>query len=201
MRRHHVCQPAIPFFVTIGLNTKFGTVEVLKNREHSTILQFFKTVSAIYKKRGFRVTMGHTDGEFESMREDLLDLGMELNVFSNDEHVPEVEWYIRTIKERTRCVYNTLPFKRISSRMLVEMVQASVFWLNTFPSDDDVSDTPSPRDLIVGRKIDFNKHCRIQYRTYAQVHEDHDNTMDTRAVGVIALRPTGSFSASPPAVE
>jgi hypothetical protein len=183
----------LPLFVTIGRNIKFGTVELLKNRKHSTILQSFKTVSAIYKKRGFRVTMGHTDGEFESMRGDLLDLGMELNVVSNDEHVPKkVERYIRTIKERTRCVYNTLPFKRIPSRMLVEMVQASVFWLNTFPPDDDILHTLSPRDLIVGRKIDFNKHCRIEYGTYAQVHEDHDNTMDTRAVGAIALRPTGN---------
>jgi hypothetical protein len=76
--------------------------------------------------------------------------------------------------------------------MLVEIVQVSVFWLNTFPPDDDVLDTLSPRDLIVGRKIDFNKHCRIEYGTYAQVHEDHGNTMDTRAVGAIALRPTGN---------
>jgi hypothetical protein len=136
--------------------------------------------------------MGHTDGEFESMRGDVLDLEMELNVVSNDEHVPEVERYIRTIKERTRCVYNTLPFKRIPSQMLVEMVQASGFWLNTFPPDDNVSDTLSPRNLIVGRKIDFNKHCHIEYGTYAQVHEDHDNTMDTHTVGAIALRPTGN---------
>jgi hypothetical protein len=75
---------------------------------------------------------------------------------------------------------------------VVEMVQASVFCPNTFPPDDDVLDTLSPRDLIVGRKIDFNKHCRIEYGTYAQVHEDHDNTMDTRAVGAIALRPAGN---------
>jgi hypothetical protein len=73
------------------------------------------------------------------MRGDLLDLGMELSSI-----IPEVERYIRTIKERTRCVYNILPFNWIPSRMLVEMVQASVFWLNTFPPDDGVSDTPRP---------------------------------------------------------
>jgi hypothetical protein len=88
----------LPFFVTIGRNIKFGTVELLKSRKHPTILQSFKTVSAIYKKRGFRVTMGHTDNEFAPMRGDILDLGMELNVVSNDEHVPKVERYIRTIR-------------------------------------------------------------------------------------------------------
>jgi hypothetical protein len=34
---------------------------------------------------------------------------MEMNVVSNDEHVPEIERYIRTVKERTRCVYTMLP--------------------------------------------------------------------------------------------
>jgi hypothetical protein len=38
----------------------------------------------------------------------------------------------------------------------------------------------------------LNKHCRLEYGTYEQVHEDHDNTMQTRATGAIALRPTGN---------
>jgi hypothetical protein len=136
--------------------------------------------------------MGHVDGEFESMRGDLAGIGMHLNVASNDEHVPEIERFIRTVKERTRCVYNIVPFPRMPSRMLVEMVQASVFWLNMFPPEDGVSDTISPRELIAGLKIDYNKHCKTEFGAYVQVHEDHDNSMHTRTTGAIALRPTGN---------
>jgi hypothetical protein len=138
------------------------------------------------------VTHGHADGEFEPMRGDLQEAGMNLHVVSNGEHVPEAERYIRTVKERTRCVYNTVPFKCMPSRMLVEMVQLIVFWLNMFPATDGVSDTLSPRGIIVGLKLDYTKHCQLEFRSYAPVHEEHDNSMTTRATGAIALRPKGN---------
>jgi hypothetical protein len=117
---------------------------------------------------------------------------MELNVVSNDEHVPEVERYIRTVKERTRCMYNSVPFRRMPSRMVAEMVHASVFWLNMFPPNDGVSSKISPREILTGLKLDYNKHCKLEFGAYVQVHEDHDNTMQTRTTGAIALRPTGN---------
>jgi hypothetical protein len=89
-------------------------------------------------------------------------------------------------------VYNTVPFKRIPSGMLIEMVQLSVFWLNMFPATDGVSDTLSPRGIIVGLKLDYNKHCQLEFGAYAQVHEEHDNSMTTQTTGAIALRPTGN---------
>jgi virulence-associated protein VapD len=113
----------IPFFITICRNIKFGTIEVLKNRKNPTILQAFKNVNAIYNNLGFQITMGHTDNEFEPMRGDFLDLNVELNVASNDENVPEIKRYIRNAKERTQCVYNTVPFRQMPSRIVVEMVQ------------------------------------------------------------------------------
>jgi hypothetical protein len=124
------------------------------------------------------------------MRGNFLDLGMELNVASNDEHVPEIEHYIRTVKERTRCVYNTVPLRRMPSRIVVKMVYASVFWM--FPPEDGVSDTISPRELIAGLKLDYNEHCKLEFGSYVQVHENHDNTMQTRTTGAIALRPAGN---------
>ena len=165
---------------------------MLPNRKITSILKGIKKVKDIYAKRGFRVTLGMMDNEFEHLRADFVNLGLELNVVANDEHVPEVERYVRTIKERTRSVYNVLPYKRMPARMLVEMVKASVFWLNTFPSSDGVSDTMSPRLLIVGFNVDYAKHCKLEFGTYAQVHEDHDNSMATRTTGAIALRPTGN---------
>jgi len=37
--------------------------------------------------------------------------GINVNITRRDEHVPEVERYIITVKERARTMVNTLPFK------------------------------------------------------------------------------------------
>jgi len=37
--------------------------------------------------------------------------GINVNTTAHDEHVPEIEIYIRTVKERIRATTNSLPFK------------------------------------------------------------------------------------------
>ena len=115
-----------------------------------------------------------------------------LNTVSNDEHVPEAERYIRTVKGRTRSIYNTVPFKKMPARMIIELVYYCIFCWNAFPPKGGISKTTSPRELITGMKIDYEKHCQLEFGEYVQVHEDHDNSMATRSTGAIALRPTGN---------
>ena len=118
------------------------------------------------------------DGQFEAITGDLAELGITLNTVARGEHVPEAERYIRTIKERVRsCVYNTMPFTEISGRMVAELIYYCVFWLNSFPARDGISSTLSPRAIVTGSHIDFNKHCRLEFGAYVQAHEEHDNTM------------------------
>ena len=69
------------------------------------------------------------DGQFEPLRGNLAELGIVLNTASNDEHVPEIERQIRTVKERTRAIYCTLPFKKMPRRLIIEMVYAANYWL------------------------------------------------------------------------
>jgi hypothetical protein len=125
-----------------------------------------------------------------------LALQVTLNTASHAEHVPEIERHIWTIKERMRCIYNTLPFQRMPDRMVIEMVYASNFWLNSFPPESGISDTLSPRAIITGQTIDFHKHCQLEFGTYVQTHEDHDNSMATRTTGALALRSTGNDQGS-----
>jgi hypothetical protein len=146
----------IPFLISLLQYIKFGTTEVLKNWKNATIIKAFTNIKGIYAQHGFRLRMCHADGKFEPMQGDLIDMGIDLNVVSAEEHVPEVERDIRTVKERTHCVYNTVPFKQMPSCMVVEMVHAGVFWLNMFPPEDGVSDTLSPRALVTGLQLDFN---------------------------------------------
>jgi hypothetical protein len=113
-----------------------------------------------------------------------------LNIASEEEHVPEIERCIRTVKERTRCTYQHTGFERYPPKLIVEMVFLSVFWLNAFPHKNGVSQIISPRTIVTGKHIDYKAHCRIEYGQYVQTHEKHSNNMDSRTVGALALRPT-----------
>jgi hypothetical protein len=88
------------------------------------------------------------DGEFASLRGDQADLGVALNVAAPDEHIGDIERYIRTVKERMRAMYNTLPFERVPHRIVIEMAKSSVFWLNAFLNIQGVSQVLIPRTIV-----------------------------------------------------
>ena len=48
----------------------------------------------------------------------------------------------------------------------------------------------SPRTIITGKTINYNTHCRHEFGSYVQTHEEHDNSMKTRTIGALALRST-----------
>ena len=52
------------------------------------------------------------DGEFRNLWGELADMGIALNETSHDEHVGDIERYIRTVKEQMWAIYNTLPFNK-----------------------------------------------------------------------------------------
>jgi Zinc knuckle len=168
----------LPFLVTTSRDLRFGTAEFLLNRQEDNV--------------GHSINMVHADGEFEVLRDQLARSGAGLNVCANDEHVPEVERFIRTVKERARCMYHSVPFRRFPALLLKEMIMACVFWLNMFPPHDGVSDTISPRALMTGFHLDYRRHCRLEFGAYVQTHEEHDNSMHARTTGAIAIRPTGN---------
>jgi hypothetical protein len=132
------------------------------------------------------------DGEFEAMRGNLADLEIALNETARDEHVGDIERFIRTLKERMRAIYNSLPFTNMPPRIVIEMAKHAVYWLNAFPHPNGVSDNLSPRTIITGQTVDFNRHCKYEFGQYVQTHEQHDNSMAPRTIGALAMRPTGN---------
>jgi len=44
----------------------------------------------------------------------------------------------------------------------------------------------------MGLAIDYNKHCKILFGTYVQLHKEGNNLPRPRTSGGIALRPTGN---------
>jgi hypothetical protein len=82
-----------------------------------------------------------------------------------------------------------LPFQHLPGRLVVELVMGQVYWLNSFPASNSLSDCLSPRNIITGVDIDYNKHCVLEFGTYVQTHKERDNTMTPGTEGAIALQP------------
>ena len=142
-------------------------------------------------KHGF--TLKFINGQFDPRLGELAPLGITLNKCSHEEYVPVVEQRIQTLKERCRCIQNTLPFKKLPVMLVVQMVSTCNFWLNIYPLTDSISRNINPQELMTGIKIDYNKHIRAEFGEYVQVHEEHaDNSMNTRTTGTIPTKPTGN---------
>ena len=73
------------------------------------------------------------------------------------------------------------------------LVNNSVFWLNSFPNKDGISQDISPLGIIDGfGKIDYNS-IRISFGSYAEVYITTTNTNRPRTVGGIALSPSNEY--------
>ena len=186
----------IAFLVTVSRHIKFGTIEAIISRKRAHLLAAIKSVAQVYQHAGFKVTMALMDGEFEMLRGDLADINITLNTTARDEHVGDVERYIRTIKERMRAVYNTLPYRHMLPRLIIEMAKHAVFWLNAFCQQNRIGANQSPWSIIVGTNVSYSRHCKYQFGEYMQMHKEHDNSMMARTIGVLALHPTGNVQGS-----
>ena len=133
--------------ITTLRNLHISTAELIWNKSNNTLMLSITQVAQTYKARSFHVCNILADSSFECIRNWLSEIGIALNITSRNEHLPEVERYIRTIKEQMRAITNTLPFKKYPPRLIAEMVYNVVFWMNSFPAKDGVHMTIRPRTL------------------------------------------------------
>ena len=104
----------IPFFVSIAHDIKFSTTQKRNSQKDPMLLDTVKKIQQVHQRWGLEIVHLLMDGQFEPIHGDLASLGITLNTVANDEHVPEVERYIHTLKERT--LPSTTPF--LSSKCL-----------------------------------------------------------------------------------
>ena len=132
---------------------------MIKDERKSTIIKSLQQVINAYHMRGFKVRHILVYRQFKCIRKHMEMTGINLNTTARDEHVPEIEQYIRKIKERIRATTNMLPFEQLPHRLIVEIAYNSVFWLNCCLHKDGIHNKLSPCTIVMGSKIDFNKHC------------------------------------------
>jgi hypothetical protein len=188
----------LSFVTSISRKVKLTTTKYITTRSETNLVKSLLKIFWLYKARGFTPITALMDREFECLRLELLTHGVNLNTTAAREHVLDIERKIRLIKERTRELRSTLPFKNIPGRMIIEMLANVVLWINAFPPASGVSKTYSPRTTMTGTALDFNKHCQIPFGAYAEVHEDRNstNTMSERTQPEICLGPTANFQGS-----
>ena len=137
-----------------GLNCSRGRGKI----ETSAALKVFLNQFAL---RGIKVNCIYGDNEFEKVKGLMGPTPVE--TCGRDEHVPDIERDIRTVKERSRCTTSTLPYKRIPRAMIDANLKEKIHWLNAFAPKDYLSPSISPAGMILGNDTpDFN-HLRLDF--------------------------------------
>ena len=70
-------------------------MEFLRNQKAIMLTEHIKQVNQLYQQQGFCPIYALMDGQFEPLRGDLAEMGIQLNTVSNDKHVTEIECQIQ----------------------------------------------------------------------------------------------------------
>ena len=117
-----------------------------ERHEKNTLVTSIEQVIQAYQSRGFKIQA--ILGDIQQIIEEK---GISINICAANEHLPEIERYIRTVKERMRRI--AVPFERYPPQLIIVMVYNCVFWLNSYPHKDSIHPTLSPRTIMTGQKI------------------------------------------------
>jgi hypothetical protein len=90
------------------------------------------------------------------MQSPLNEIGVRLNIAAANEHVPEIERVIQTIKECNWASVSALPFKKFPKLLKCALIAHTVSCLNFLPHVNGLSATLSPRTIVTGNVLDFN---------------------------------------------
>ena len=189
----------MPFLTSISRKIMYSTSRALASRQHGTVFEAIMEIISFYNIHGKEVKHIMSDNEFGPLKARIREEGgADLNLAAPNEHVPEIERNIRIIKERLRCTLTGMPYKKVPRNFKRELVLSCTTMLNTVPREAGASDTLSPMELLTGRTLDFNRHCKLAPGTYCLVHEENTptNTMEERATGAIAIGPTANMQGS-----
>ena len=149
-----------------------------------------RKVIELYKIRGFTITTVHGDNEFRKIKNEV---GTHVNICAALQHVRRIERAIRTLKERVRCCWVSLPYTRAPKLMIDENVTDMTSCLNDLPHKEGISRTLSPAMIVLlGRnKVDCQR-LKVMFGAYCEVYIGTTNTTAQRSVGAIALRPSNN---------
>ena len=85
-----------------------------------------------------------------------------------------------------------LPFMSLYKQIVVRLIYFVVFWPNMFMAKQGISEKIYPREIVPQQQVDFNKHCKVQFRAYVEEHDGSavTNDMNNHTRPSIALGPS-----------
>ena len=180
----------VTFMLTTSINLKFITIRYIPNRNKETLMEALDRTFVLYNNAGFKIVHFNGDPEFECLRAELEENEMRVHIRTKGEHEPHIERCIRLVKERYRAFYHGCPFNSHPKIMIIRGASEAVKWLNTFPPAGGMSAQYSPRAIILGRPVDYDKQCKVKFGSYVEAHNPNDptNTPKERTISGIFLR-------------
>ena len=182
----------VPFLATISKHIHYGTIESLPNLKVTTLEDALDRAMRGYSTRGFHIKTINVDMQFKAI-DDRNSLPVRINVCSRDEHVPEIERFIRVMKERARCYFAMLrrvEIYTVPKQIIIQLMRTVVFYVNAFVWRKGVSQFLPPVTIVEGLKMDFKKHFHVIPGEYMMTFEGTTNGMDSRTTGVLAMGPS-----------
>jgi hypothetical protein len=189
----------LDLFYVLGLGFSLSTSRSLRylssqhisDRTRPNITACVAADLSTYRARGFTPTAIHADNEF-SLQQVFPDI--HFSICSADDHVPEIERAVRTVKESIRATIHGMPYARLPRVLVKALVTHATRTLNMLPHPDGVSSTMSPATIVTGQpKTDFRT-LSLEFGTYVQVYDGTSNDTKSRTLGAIATNPTGNSS-------
>lgn len=185
----------LKFLAGVSRNYRKLDVQFIPSRSvMNSILPALKKIMTPYALRGIPVKYLHGDQEFEPLRDVIAQPehgSVHTQIAGADDKIGPIERAIRTIKERTRCSWQDLPYERFPNALKKALVCDTGRTYSMFPHPDGVSEVFSPHTLVTGIPFDYDRHARVRVGGYYEVHlhPDPTNTMEPRTIWGVALGP------------
>jgi hypothetical protein len=153
------------FSLSTSRSLRFLSCQYIADRTAPNLRACIAADLATYRARGFNPTAIHADGEYHALQPYFPDI--RFSICAADDHVPEIERAVRTVKETIRATIHGMPYARLPRVLVKELAIAAVRTLNMLPHPDGVSPHMSPATIVTGHpKTDYHT-LRIEFGTYS----------------------------------
>ena len=105
------------FFSTTSFNLKFSSIMNMQGRGETKASNGLKTTISAFIARKINVETIVGDKDFEAVNKALRPVHVE--IVGYDEYEGHVERIVRTVKERKRCDFQNIPYKKFPKLMMV----------------------------------------------------------------------------------
>ncbi|KAL7463249.1 hypothetical protein ACHAXS_003633 [Conticribra weissflogii] len=140
----------VPVLVTASQCIKFITVKHMPQQTVYHFKQSLLRMMQVYARAGCTVQTILIDRQFEPLKQQVEHTSLE--------HIGEIEHTLRVINEHARAITSGLPYQRMPKRILIELINFVVFWLNAFPAKNRILPNLSPWKIIIRQPVDYGKH-------------------------------------------